>query len=756
MNPRYQIEKPLGEGGMGKVYKAFDLEKHRPVALKFLQNPAWVPYLESETKILAKLRHPHLVEVYDFHPEAQPLLNAAVERGPCLAMEWIEGKPLDEASAEIGWTDWPRILSQLGEGLEYLHRRKLLHRDLKPGNLLWRKDGEIKILDFGLAGPARQAKSVGGSAAYLAPEAWRGEFSIASDLYALGVTLFQCWTGRLPNPPGARTTAAPREVLDPFQLRPELPEYLGHLLLALLQPDPSQRLSSALTLLRYLELHGQRTASASGRLSAPPLVGRKEELTQLQTWLGDPTVGLIVLSGPTGVGRSRLIEESKWNYQISGGRWIELGPADAAEWKKISLSRLGGVGQGASDPWSWSEEIQKAAGEQAAALILRDFAAWPNGVFQELGQALALTAFPGWTWFLDFNVDAANSEAEALIRSLRENPRGKFLDLRDLSEAEAGELFAAAIPAGAWSEVQRHAWWQASGGRPLLLIEGLAALLANPDSTEFAPPKTFEESALRQVAALSEDSQRLLALVLAHPQPLDFSTLGRLWPEGREDWEEAMLQLQAEDFLAGRDPLRPEIRLARESLRGVLSQGLGRSMMAEAHRAWLTHWLSQTKPEPQADEIASRIFNHAAALEDRKLAKDWGPAAARFHETRGEVAQAAAVYRRLLPWAEDFKERYTYQAFLAPLLYRLGRLDEALQSYDLWFADRPDDETRLQKCKHCFYTGLVLFAAARETEAKARFEECLAVDAEGRHSAHRLYRCRALAFLASLEEKHGT
>ncbi|RKH12098.1 serine/threonine protein kinase [Corallococcus sp. CA053C] len=200
---RYQLEQELGRGGMATVYLARDLRLSRQVAVKVLHAGLEARFAErfrQEAEVVASLKHPNVLEVYDFGEDAV--------RGPFLVCEWVQGENLrelarrlspipPEAVALLGW--------ELARALEAAHARGVVHRDVKPDNVLVARGGPLKLADFGIAALADQVRltstgAVIGSLAYMAPERIdTGAFSPASDVYAVGVLLFELCTGTTPH-----------------------------------------------------------------------------------------------------------------------------------------------------------------------------------------------------------------------------------------------------------------------------------------------------------------------------------------------------------------------------------------------------------------------------------------------------------------------------------------------------------------------------------------------------------------------------
>jgi len=297
---RYELGERLGLGGMSTVVVAFDTRLERYVAVKLLaehlaEDAQFVARFRREAMAAARLVHPNIVQVYDFGLDERSGRHYIVmERivGPSGAqMLRDRGRlPVDEA------VDW---IAQACRGLEYAHRNGLVHRDVKPGNLLLSEaDGTIKLADFGIAKIASdessitQVGSVLGTAAYLAPEQAAGEEAgPAADIYGLGVVAYQLLSGRLPYEAASLTELAlkqQREVPPPLHhVDPAIPPALSVAVERALALTPKRRYQSAEEM-RQAVLDGARGIGPDG--DATQLVG------------DDPTSATSVLAGEPGTG----------------------------------------------------------------------------------------------------------------------------------------------------------------------------------------------------------------------------------------------------------------------------------------------------------------------------------------------------------------------------------------------------------------------------------------------------------------------
>jgi serine/threonine-protein kinase len=273
---RYQTAVPLGEGGMGTVYRAFDPVLGRPVALKFLRgdNPALAQRLLREARLQARVDHEHVCRVYE---------AGESEGRPYIAMQYIEGQTLDRVAPTLSLEQKVRVMREVAEAVHAANRIGLVHRDLKPGNVMVevREEGlHPYVLDFGLA---REVQAEGltetglalGSPPYMAPEQARGEIHALdrrTDVYALGAVLYELLCGRPPFQ-GRSTVEILVKVLHeepeaPRRLQPRLPVDLETVALKCLEKEPPRRYDSARALAEDLGrfLDGEPVRAQPARL----------------------------------------------------------------------------------------------------------------------------------------------------------------------------------------------------------------------------------------------------------------------------------------------------------------------------------------------------------------------------------------------------------------------------------------------------------------------------------------------------------
>lgn len=284
---RYRLGPSIGRGGMGEVFRGTDEQLGRPVAVKLLlpsdKDPRAAERFHREARAAARLNDPHVVAVYDFGNHGD---------GFFLAMELVEGGSVADELAAQGPLPKDRaidLIEQSAAGLAAAHRQDVVHRDVKPSNLLLTTDGTVKVADFGIAHVPEEGATtltgtgqIIGSVHYLAPERARGERSgKPADVYALGCVLYQLVTGRPPFTADHPTAILYQHVDaspgQPSLIRPELGGSFEIGLLGMLSKDPADRPSAEEVAAGYL-----RTASLGAAAASPAGPGTTSPLEPLQ------------------------------------------------------------------------------------------------------------------------------------------------------------------------------------------------------------------------------------------------------------------------------------------------------------------------------------------------------------------------------------------------------------------------------------------------------------------------------------------
>ncbi len=356
---RYILHDKLGEGGMGVVYRATDRLNGQTVALKSVNAPTSSLIFNSMTdagsslkvalthefQMLASLRHPYIISVLDYGFDA--------DQQPFFAMEYIEdAQTISQAALEKSPQERLRLIIQLTQALLYLHRHGVLHRDLKPGNVMVDSTGTVKVVDFGLALNVQRAtsqeNSITGTIPYLAPELLlESPPSVASDLYAIGIIACEILAGHHP----FATSSTAELINNILYIEPDLTglsDEMQRVIGRLMDRNPTERYPGADAVIGALcEASGQPVpvetrAIRESFLQAAKFVGRADELDLLVTALHHAENGessLWLVGGESGIGKSRLLDELRIHAVVSGaivlrGQAVSEGSAVYQLWRE--------------------------------------------------------------------------------------------------------------------------------------------------------------------------------------------------------------------------------------------------------------------------------------------------------------------------------------------------------------------------------------------------------------------------------------
>ncbi len=339
INKRYELRETLGRGGMGVVYRARDILLNHTVALKQVTIPArelGIAYrgdgpnpaftLAQEFATLSTMRHPHIISVFDFGFDQH--------RRPYFTMEYIDrGRTILDIGRNEPLEYQVNLFIQMLQALVYLHRRAILHRDMKPSNALV-VNGQLKLMDFGLSvltGRTMEhlTQTTAGTMAYMAPELFQGEpYSQASDLYGVGLMALELLTGRFPYDQKNIATM----INDVLNLQVDASSFgvvdkLVPVLNRLLTKSRKERYSDAAEVIIDLckatdsPLPPETAQIRESFLQAARFVGREEEMAQLTGYLKNAADGqgmVILVGGESGVGKSRLMDELRTRALVEG------------------------------------------------------------------------------------------------------------------------------------------------------------------------------------------------------------------------------------------------------------------------------------------------------------------------------------------------------------------------------------------------------------------------------------------------------
>jgi predicted ATPase len=321
--PGYDILHEIGRGGMGIIYQARDPALDRHVALKFLpeeylRDADHLQRFLHEARTASALNHPNICTVHALGKH---------EGRPYIVLEYIEGTTLRAwAQQRPELRDVLTVIRQSAGALTAAHAAGVVHRDLKPDNIMLRPDGITKVVDFGLArrvplveqpGPDTDPGAVFGTAAYMSPEQTRGEpLDSASDIFSLGIVLYQLAAGRHPfdalSAAGIMHAIATEQPIAPSAINPAMPRRLDDLVAAMLHKDPLLRPTAAEVLDTLTHLLDTEPAPTPAIKSDRPVVHREAELAVLRSALARADAGqgsVVCVSGEPGIGKTTLVED---------------------------------------------------------------------------------------------------------------------------------------------------------------------------------------------------------------------------------------------------------------------------------------------------------------------------------------------------------------------------------------------------------------------------------------------------------------
>lgn len=264
LSGRYRIDEPIGRGGMASVYRGYDLTLGREVAIKILDREladdnAFRTRFRLEAQAASRMAHPTIVRVYDAGEDSLTSPDGTVRPVPFIVMELVKGRLLKDiiSAGPVPVADAVRYVDGILEALEYSHRAGVVHRDIKPGNVMVTDAGQVKVMDFGIARAVSDSSStvaettqILGTAAYFSPEQAKGEpVDARADVYSTGVVLYELLTGRQPFRGESPVAVAYQHVSEapvpPSEVNDTVPRALDTVALRALAKDPFQRYQDA-------------------------------------------------------------------------------------------------------------------------------------------------------------------------------------------------------------------------------------------------------------------------------------------------------------------------------------------------------------------------------------------------------------------------------------------------------------------------------------------------------------------------------
>lgn len=680
---RFRLHDELGRGSFSIVFDAEDTLSGERVALKLLRPEIEARALKREFRIARDVRHANVVRLHELHsaPEHAYFTMERVIGTDLVTRCQLE--PSQQARVELA----SRLFSQLALALEFLHGASLVHRDIKPGNVLVERDTDrVVLVDLGLARLVHDASRAGafsGTLAYAAPERLRtGSFGPQSDWFGFGVLLFEALVGTLPmGPDPARSVNAWLAGRAPdvrARMRGELAP-LAELVQGLLQPEPARRATAS----DVLQALAMRPASRT----RAQLVGRSDELRWLDASI-DSGARRIAIVGPSGIGKTTLLREAQTHLRP---RHLVL-TTRCHPTEYVAFNALDGAIAEALDA------IDEHEDDDDVALVRRTFeGSAPASVdvgLDQLSHALASTLRQAACGrrvllFVD-DVQWSDADSIQLLEHLSVEPD---LDLRCIFAArgDASAIPPSLRPASAdlyeLEPLDRHAsarflrdrapdistalldtLVEMAGGRPLLL-DRAAAWVREADVGD-SPPHDGAELVRASLSAVTEE-QRELLLTLAIHDDLDTDVLAAC-PGGNLTVAYALLERGLVEF--ERTPSRYRVRLRHQELHTSLERE-SQERLRERHARVAEAFLA-VRPED-----ADAIFVHFEACGDLTRAREaaWRSALA----SRGALAfrRAAQRFRWLVEHESDPERSRELEIALADVLARAGDAAQAGEVY---------------------------------------------------------------------------
>lgn len=730
---RYTISEEIGRGGMGYVYRAVDRLTGQTVALKSISAPFedrgddQLPHneglellrlsLAQEFRLLAGLRHPNVISVLDYGFDA-------IQR-PYLVLELLpSARTINEAAQNLSIEGRTTLLIQTLQALSYLHHRGIIHRDVKPGNLLVTPNDQVKVLDFGLSivhdGMTDRDQAIAGTLTYIAPETLSDStVSHVSDLYSLGVIAYELFTGSHPFEDGDLSSLIEAIIYQqPDLSRIEAPEKLISVIGKLLEKAPEKRFQqadeaiAAFCTAANLPLPTESHTLREGLLQTARFTGRTQELESLKAELQQAKNGqgaVWLVGGESGVGKSRLVDELRIQALVSGftvlrGQAVEDGGLPYHAWRSTLRELIVTTSitkQQASVLKLLVPDIEALTGQTVPDASVMDGRAAQQRLARTIVGLLRSHSRPLLLILEDFQWGDESLELlKEVIRSIHDLPiliavtyrdderpdlasqlpNAKLLSLKRLDEGEVAALAASML-----GQKQAHPevvqlLTQETEGNVFFIVEVMRLLAEDAGKlsdvgTYTLPAHVFgggmERVVERRLARVPEEAQQLLKYAAVAGRLLDLRVLAQLAPDtDLENWLTDCVNASVIERLDG------QWRFAHDKLREYQLKRISDDERATLYSR-VARAVEAVYPDTsQHNETLTRLW-HQAGDEERE---------AHYALRAGEQAIRTGIYRQARVFYERALEIHGKLSSFDPLTLaqtnlRLGEIYYGLGEY---------------------------------------------------------------------------
>jgi tetratricopeptide (TPR) repeat protein len=778
-NTRYVLEAPIGSGGMGTVYRAYDQLTQQYVALKqvhqsiadedssSINSSADLRLsLAQEFKLLASVHHPHIIQVLDYGFDSS--------KQPFFTMELIpEGQNILEAAAGQPLKRRAELIMQLLEALAYLHHRKIVHCDVKPSNVLVH-NGQVKVLDFGLSlmGGERQdgSHTTAGTLAYLAPEVLAGgAITPASDLYSVGIIMYEMLLGQ--HPYDRRDVS--RMIKQILYSEPDLSALdmelgLNVVVRQLLSKLPEERFESA--------NHAILALASAAKIPVPPetlemresylqsvqMVGRRAEFERLLGGLDSARRGTgsaWVVSGESGVGKTRLLEEARIHAMVAGATVIRANAENQGArpfqlWQPLlnwlpMLTELSDEERAIVSTITRTEALSATETAQAQGItplklanLLRKSLARASGVVVVILEDIHWST-PDNLAVLALLTQNISSLPMMIVASVRDEEIAAAsahlrwmneIRLMRLSNEEVGQLASGILGNQLASPRLIRVLQEETEGNAFFLIEMIRAL-AN-QAGEFGKIATVEIPAIvtsgsidniiaHRVGRVPQRALRLLSIAAVAGRTLDFRVLGGLdaldYPI--DDWISDGANASVLEYQ------NPVWRFSHERVRDRLQEQLSPDEQRSAHAKIAQIIEQQYGPTPE--KLASLAY-HWGASGNHEREVVFARLAADYALPHGSYTEALRLYERILALADlgitpPEVNIAHIQAQLAEAHLGLGGYQAATVLFESALAGAQHAADEAEQARILSRLGDIAYATESFAQAQALYGQSLAV-----------------------------